>query len=172
LLVARKPSPLNVEASSADQGSMRLRLLALAAVTALGLVSGSGCGGDSTSVWASDSVDSFVQAKAVWTGGQANIRGELEGCAILQVFSACRELVAVGVGRLDEDIARRLTTLGERSDLNGRCRSSVKDGVKVFASARPTLTAGTVSALLNQHASAARPGTTALGAIWSACQPS
>ncbi len=150
---------------------MRLRPLALAAAAALGLVSGSGCGGDSTSVWARDSVDSYVQAKAVWTGGQANIRGELEGCAILQAFSACRELVVIGVGRLDEDVARRLTTLGERSDLNGRCRASVRDGVKVFASAPPKLTAGTVSALLAQQASAARPGTATLGAIWSACQP-
>ena len=151
---------------------MRLRPIALGAVATLCLLYGSGCGGDSGSVWARGSVDGYVQARAVWTGGQANIRGELEGCAVLQLFPRCRELAAVAAGHLDEDVARRLTTLGERSDLSGRCRSSVRAAATVFASAPPKLTAGTVSALLTQQSSAARPGTAALGTIWSACQPS
>ena len=150
---------------------MRRRPATLVTVLSLGLLSGAGCGGMDGKVWTKASVESYVQARSVWVGGQAKIRGELEGCAVLQAVSACRDQLSGSAQLLGADMTRRLTTLGGRADLNGRCRATVRSGTGIFASTSEPLTAKTVQTLLAQRIAAARPGTAALDAIWKACQP-
>lgn len=141
-------------------------------LVSLGVLVGAGCGGDSSKVWDRASVEDYVQARAVWNGGQAKLRGELEGCVVLQAFSSCRLGLSERLRLLDADIERRLSTLAARDDLDDHCRDIVHDSAKTFSSDQPSLTAKTVSTLTEQITISSLPGTAAMSAIWKACQPS
>lgn len=130
-----------------------------------------GSRGDPPPPWGAATMDGYVQARAAWDAGRAQLDGTLRGCSVLRPLPACATAANARADRLRHDLAGRLAALAQRPDLAGGCRTRVIAAGNLlrtpFAASRgSTLTA--VSASLDR---ATVPADAAIQAIWGACQP-